>query len=109
MAAAVATIALLTVVLYQMFLGNDDTNENRNIVNSIKKSFQEAIAYRGMLETDMTDQDLLIPSETDECLDKPKVDVPYDIEEEKIRRRTWMRDTRHGGLIRYSLHKCLLA
>jgi hypothetical protein len=81
--AVLAAIELLAVVFYQMFLGNDDTNENRNIFNAIKKSFQEAIAYPGMLETDMTDQDLLIPSETDECLDKPKVDVPYDIEEEK--------------------------
>lgn len=95
----------LAVVFNQIFLVNDETS----IVYSIKKTFQEVIAYRGMLETDMTDQDLLIPSETDECLDKPKVDVPYDIEEEKNTQKNVDEDTRHGGLIRYSLHKCLLA
>ena len=78
-AAVVAAIALLAVVFNQIFLVNDETS----IVYSIKKTFQEVIAYRGMLETDMTDQDLQIPNEIDECMDKPKIDVPYDIEVEK--------------------------
>ena len=49
----------------------------------------------------MTDQDLQIPNEIDECMDKPKIDVPYDIEVEKNTQKVWTKGIHRGGLIRY--------